>query len=418
MKKSKYKKVALESGFRTVSVGNQIMRKDYIWRCETSLYSLKHQETECPICYNVLEKDQTRIPVSQTEEAIVPVLFCPKCRKCYVRDSEKVAKLLRDNYHASNFLLDDEQLWNVTSRKVFREEQQIMRQKHEEQSKLRALENERRSKKLKSVESAALLISVCYKDAEETEMCEYIITNEKKMVPQKDGVFPYRSLEARELLTAAFHKSREEKNGKLNGREFNVIWTYPDDHHYGKLSDRVPFGVLQIGKNGGSYSSLKDGNSCEIVDLLLYSPYEKIYKTISATFNKDEGYCYTDICRYRDFVRRYGNPGVIPNFDECTKDNSEWCRRYFDELDPESFLHSYGYNVSATSNISTKIRQDILAEIMDLELLPQNKIISFLDWLIGSRTQDKNEIARSKWIEDKSFVENYRLNPERFLIAR
>ncbi|MCD7776320.1 MAG: hypothetical protein LUH54_02985 [Firmicutes bacterium] len=348
----------------------------------------------------------------------MPILYCTRCRKAYIHDSKKVAALLRDNFFARSFLLDNKQLWDETYRKERQKKLQLRRLKQEEKARLRELENKFFLEKLSSIESSTLLIQVCYNDVDESEVCEYIIIKDKKMSSRKDRILHYSSNEARELLTAAFHKSREGKKSILSGRAFFVKRVFPDDNHYGGLSDRIPNVVLEIKNGGGHYSSTQGVDSCEIVDLLLYSPFTKRFEIICATLNIDVEYCYTDISRYREFVNRYGKPDVDPNLGQYTKRNNLWYPMSFDNLNTESFLRAYGYNVSAAYNISTMSRQKMLAEIMDLELFPQGKIISFLDWLIRTRTQERYEIALSKWIEDKKFVENYRLNPKRFMIAK
>jgi hypothetical protein len=72
--------------------------------------------------------------------------------------------------------------------------------------------------------------------------------------------------------------------------------------------------------------------------------------------------------------------------------------------------------VNKQANLSTQYRHDLLAEIIDLEILPAPRIVSFLNWLVNIHTHQSN--AQLKWKEDIEFVENYKANPQRFLIAK
>lgn len=112
MKKRNYCNVALANGFPVIPRGQ------CIWKAEVVLVALKNGETTCPRCGVKLGRDQTKVPVGQMEDALIPILYCPRCRTSYVCDREKVAGILRDNSFAVDFTLDGEQLWNATQRKA------------------------------------------------------------------------------------------------------------------------------------------------------------------------------------------------------------------------------------------------------------------------------------------------------------
>lgn len=74
-------------------------------------------------------------------------------------------------------------------------------------------------------------------------------------------------------------------------------------------------------------------------------------------------------------------------------------------------------NVSKIDNLSAKERQELLAEIIDLNILKPEKIVSHIDFALRTHPLPKDDIPRLKWEQDRKFVENYKANPSRFLIA-
>lgn len=90
----------------------------------------------------------------------------------------------------------------------------------------------------------------------------------------------------------------------------------------------------------------------------------------------------------------------------------------FDELNSESVLKCYGYSVSKAEGLSTGERQELLAEIVDLEILTVKKVVTLLDFFIQTHAAPKYIEARFKWESDKKYIQGYNVNPQRFLIAR
>ena len=80
------------------------------------------------------------------------------------------------------------------------------------------------------------------------------------------------------------------------------------------------------------------------------------------------------------------------------------------QLSPESILMQYGYTVSQTENYTDEVRHKVLASIIDNRIMTKNDIISYLNFFIRQRkTQDKYEMAISKWEKDRDFVNEYHL---------
>lgn len=87
-----------------------------------------------------------------------------------------------------------------------------------------------------------------------------------------------------------------------------------------------------------------------------------------------------------------------------------------EELKPESLLHQSGYNVSASEDLSTQQRQEILKLVVDNGLYTVSGICSHLDWLISRNkkitNRDMSE-AIAKWTEDRQFISSYKSESQR-----
>lgn len=111
-------------------------------------------------------------------------------------------------------------------------------------------------------------------------------------------------------------------------------------------------------------------------------------------------------------IHPYGKPDLDLEMDSTQRSSGS----SFDDLNSQSFLNSYGYNVNQTEGLSESYRQELLAEVIDLELMSQSEISRFLSWCI-STSSGRYPIAESKWECDRKFVDSYRFNPTCFLIA-
>ncbi len=225
------------------------------------------------------------------------------------------------------------------------------------------------------------------------------------------AIYHYASADGRELLSAAFAPTRSKK-GSLQGRSFRVTATVSADRYSNEYFEQLLPVKLKIQTGGGFYSSVRN-KQYEIVDLLLYSPFAGRHEIIRATLDKESEYCFSDIRLYRQFVSQYGNPGIPLLFGSLDSNNgNDW------NLRAESILKQFGYSVAKSDHLSAAKRQSILSEVIDLEILDIPKIISYLDFFCNSHHADKYSLNRLRWLEDRKFVENYKSNPERFLIAQ
>ena len=365
------------------------LEENSIWKQTQDIRSLSKETLRCPKCRQPLINDNTLIPIGDNKNVKIPGRLCNICKILYVSNGREVEKVLRDNRYSKGFTLNGLELWDATKKEKERKTDRL------------------RQEKLSSIYGSVVLICVKYEDQ---SLEEYIITNNKK-IPNRKGIFHYSSPYGLELISAAFAEKRSGK-GVLQGRAFDVL-----EIKFANKNAEEQLGILrpdeiQIQKDGGYSSSIKN-KRYEIVDLLLYSPFHDRYEILKATFDRDERYCFSDIGIYRDFVHKYGNPGVKLL---CNSGFRGWTR--FEEFREESLLKEWGYSVSVADDLSTYERQEILKEIIDLNICEVSDIIRHLNFCCRVHSSEKYNRARILWNEDIEFVKKYKANPERFLIAQ
>lgn len=77
----------------------------------------------------------------------------------------------------------------------------------------------------------------------------------------------------------------------------------------------------------------------------------------------------------------------------------------------ESKLHKYGYNVSSVNGTTPKQREVVLSYIMENNIMSKTDICSHIDYLINrSRDVMRLQEALSKWECDRRFVRGYMLD--------
>ncbi len=370
--------ISTKKGFPFEVVGNNYC----VCKLPNKLLSYTKRPKNCPVCDSLLKDGYTLLPISMEKKIKIDGKRCLNCESIYIANEYAAELILRDDVYSKNFSLNGKPLWNIS-------------------------EFNKKKKKLQSVYSSEIMICIKYNTGETDEI---IIVNNAGIADSQKNIFHYSSEAGKEFLSAAYAEKRH-KHGIYHGKAYSVlrrpIYRTKKDK---KLSENRISIEITIQADGGYSSSIKNKNY-ELVDLLLYSPYTNRYEIIKATHNKEEDISFVDISRYRKFVHEYGNPGIIPIFETNRSSSYE-----YGDLKDESILKGYGYNVNQKDNLPAAYRQELLSEIIDLNIMSVFQIVRFLDFLIRSRPHQR--IAREKWMEDKKFVENYKVNPERFLIAK
>lgn len=93
----------------------------------------------------------------------------------------------------------------------------------------------------------------------------------------------------------------------------------------------------------------------------------------------------------------------LKQFEGNDKNNS-----LFDSWQSRSLLNLYGYTVDQNKNLTNKERHQILAFIIENNILSQYKIVNYIQGFIKLRKNNKNmKSAIDKWNEDMKYVLNY-----------
>ena len=198
-------------------------------------------------------------------------------------------------------------------------------------------------------------------DTKRNQEVALIVSNRevKENLPYK--VISYKTHVARDILTQVFHFDKTVIS--VDQIDYEVIKTKSN------FEDRYCSGLgniladINIKPRGGYISSITN-NRYELIDVLLYSPYTKCYECAHVTYDHEESDCFMDISIYKNFVYKYENPGLKLRI--CTNNSSSYSHV---SLNEESLLHMYGYNVNQQDGLSKSRRQQLLAEVIDLELM-------------------------------------------------
>ncbi len=378
-----------------------IRQMSSIFKTPKAIISTEQDLSLCPYCASTLEQYHTLIPVGEGMEADIPGAWCRKCDKLYVKGGDSVRELIKDNKFAKGYTLDGEELWDFTNekRRLKREEKRLEKKK---------LLFKARLEKLSGIPSSEVMICVRFDDK---SYADYIIVSNKKDCTANE-IIHYSSEEGRELISAAYAGQRKG-NGYLDSKKYRVINRIYPHLKRRKISDHIVLTDLNIRPDGGYISSVKNAQM-EIIDTLLFSLSTNKYEIIRSTLNKTTGECFVDIGLYRSFVKKYGRSELSPDFGYW----SSYGTRSFDELNSESILKGYGYSVNKADGLSTSERRELLSEIVDLEILTVKRVVGLLDFFIQTHSNPVYMEARSKWESDKKYIQEYRVDPQRFLIAR
>lgn len=225
-----------------------------------------------------------------------------------------------------------------------------------------------------------------------------IVVGSEYILKKHYTVISYKEYSSRLLLSKIFHekclKIEYEKHLYDNILVSNIDTTSPYE--------------IEIKKNGGI--SMID--NCELIDILLYSPYTKAYEIARASYNRKNRSFYIDKSIYKNFLKKYGDPGIIV-YNLSLIDNST-----INMWREESPLYSYGYSVNQKDNLSDSMRHMILKNIVDSKKLSKEEIISHLNNCINfKKNNDRFAVACRKWQNDIEFLVNYNTSISKLTIS-
>ena len=159
-----------------------------------------------------------------------------------------------------------------------------------------------------------------------------------------------------------------------------------------------------------------------------------VFTTITrqGTVNKitiPAGYCSTCNMYFimESTYKRIKNSGIpiCRTMDEKSYDNNITAGLYNYNLASESVLMQFGYNVSQKDDLPAEQRHRILAAIVDNGVLKRNEVVSYLDYFINQRKNQKNKDdslkykdAIDKWRLDRAWINKYKLGSYKEVLIR
>lgn len=159
-----------------------------------------------------------------------------------------------------------------------------------------------------------------------------------------------------------------------------------------------------------------------------------VFTTISrqGTVNKitiPAGYCAT--CNMYFIMEstykriKYSGIPICRTMDEKSYENNNSTGLYNNNLASESVLMQFGYNVSQKDDLPAEQRRRILAAIVDNDVLKRNEVVSYLDYFISQRKNQKNKDgslrykdAMDKCRMDRAWINKYKLGSYKEVLIR
>lgn len=355
----------------------------------------------CQFCKRGLTEGNAYIQISESECVKVSGFYCKGCKKLYFDskhyDFSELKNIIANSSYAKEYSLN----WRYYNK--LRHNNNPKKEKYSYGVKT----NERYKKLLNKTKSSIFVLSVNYS----RQTSEYIIVKSKNEECVEKNILYYHNAFARTLLAAWFVSQNHKCT--FSNKEYRVAFCFPRKKKSRKRNGKciIP-GQIVLKSKGGIYESDKDK---EIVEILLYSPFNKRYEIINATYAPENNEYYIAPSNLRKFVENYCNPGVKVGF-KLDKNNET----YFDwnKVNTESLLKAWGYTVNQIDDKSTSERRKALTDLVDLKIAEVSYIVYMLDFFIQTHTGDCFFEARQKWASDREFMVNYKINPTRFLIQR
>lgn len=332
---------------------------------------------ECLECSNRLVKFVNFIQINDVEGIRVPGKYCTKCDTFYDDRGAALSTISAEDCSFDGYVLNKDYLFPHYSQKISFSQ---------------------------SVQSASFAVHLNCKETKENRLIT--IVSKRSDRNHEQDVFHYSDLFARQLLYAMF---RQKSTLNIASHVFNILKVFRLDWKNDSLLSQLKIDTIVLRSGGGLYGGICQ-RGAELVDILLYSPFTDCFEIAHATYDAENKVYYMDAKVFRGFIEKYGNPGVkIAAYQPGARD--------FSTMQEESILHAYGYVVGITHGVSEKARRKLLGEVMDLGIMSADSILRLLEHNISMHSLDKDKYARMDWEADKQYVMEYKVNPDRFVIA-
>lgn len=373
----------------------------------------------CVKCNRCLISGKAHVPLGDYSIEEIDGLECPRCHMIYLIKSDLLTQKLTNNFYVITNDLHGKTEWKYAKEDLERE----ARQRHTEtQQLIRALQyenadrQERENKAKRKVRCEKLLAEIktsqfciVLRD-ENSHETDVVIVLSITFADSKRNILYCHHPEAKEMMTYAFHTKIPGQFFSYHNHTVSVAdIVYPRDRSKGNIY--FPRKIL-LRKGGGYYNSKKP--NAILATAMVYSPFSGTYEPLMVSYDEDEGIYFVDPEKFRSFLHEHGNPQLPIAVYKKGSEDSYWG---FGDLNEQSFLTGFGYNVNSNEDLSREVRHEMLTELVDLGIAQPWEIVHHLHWCIRFFAADKYRFAREKWEEDAAYISFYKANPQRFLIA-
>lgn len=373
----------------------------------------------CVNCNRRLIGGVAHIPRNSSQFETFPGLECPKCHMVYLRKNDTLIRKLTDSSYIITNELHGKTEWKYVQKmpEFSAKSKNTGIQNPFSALKLPVPDHKAQEASGKRKQRCEMLLSrimssqfcIVLRDEKGMET-DVVIVLYKSYADIKHNILYCHWPEAKELMTHAFHAGVSGQSFDYRGKSVSIteVVYHPKKDKRGIL---FPKRIL-LRKGGGYYNEEKP--DAILATAMFYSPFTGSYEPLMVSYDEKEQNYFVDPAKFRDFLHSKGNP-ELPIAVHKTE-NGKYSFD-FGDLNEQSFLTGYGYNVNAGENLSRKTRHEMLTELVDLGIAHPWEIVNHLRWCIHTFSAPKYQNARDKWEEDAEYISQYKANPERFLIA-
>lgn len=331
---------------------------------------------KCPSCGCELINYVNFVRISNTEVARTPGRLCMKCDTFFDEHGRKLKEVCDQSPYGGKCDLNLEYIVpNFSEQMCY----------------------------IRSLQSATIAVHLKNKETDRHRIVTIVSARSDENIGK--DVFHYRNLVARKILYSVY---REDETINLVGSQYQILRIFQINRKNKDSLNRMKISKIVLRKGGGILHGIQQKN-IDLLDILLYSPFTGCLEIAHASYDNENNIHYMDSKLFRAFVFKYGNPGIpIAAYQKGSRD--------FSTMREESLLHAYGY-VVGNRGLADAGRHALLSEVLDLKLMTSYSILNLLDLNLTMHPGEKYAQARADWENDKEFVMEYKVNPERFVVA-
>lgn len=261
-------------------------------------------------------------------------------------------------------------------------------------------------------DSSHILFSVYLSHIEEksTKKERIFIVDDAKL-QDNDTIWVNRSL-SKAILTALL---QDTKNFYCKGKQYQIVeFTIVSSAGENFLLTRLfndPDEIKTVYVY--SFKQISDiENRYEAVTAYVCCTNTEVPVPINVYYDSNTDTYFINDITYQQYASKYGLP--MMKLKPYQQSNSKG-RMELADISP---LRLYGYTVAESNGLSTEQRENLLANLIDSDLMSKVAIKNHIEWLLNMHEGNIfYEDACQKWMQDLKFVDKYHINNQRIVWA-